>query len=145
MSYSCTVLKLTYLAVRMSIASTVRMLASAAQTLNLLVLLRRPHPSIEVNSSCSNSPLQWRRPHSVKSTTKLWWRTDLVSHFARGSVTYWAGLSRHAALPAPFIRECISMVIHVCAHGTANLTNRGPSELVEERIFHALQVRTRTI
>ena len=30
------------------------------------------------------------------------------------------------------------------AHGTANLTNRGPSELVE-RIFHALQVRTWTI
>ena len=28
---------------------------------------------------------------------------------------------------------------------SANLTNRGPSELVEERIFHALQIRTRTI
>ena len=33
----------------------------------------------------------------------------------------------------------------VCAHGTAILTNRGPSELVEERIFYAIQVRTRTI
>ena len=33
----------------------------------------------------------------------------------------------------------------VCAHGTTILTNREPSELVEERIFYALQVRTQTI
>ena len=45
---------------------------------------------------------------------------------------------------ALFVRECISMATLVCAHGTANLTNRGPSELVEERIFHALQVRKQT-
>ena len=36
-----------------------------------------------------------------------------------------------------FRRECISMATLVCAHG--------PSELVEECIFYALQVRTRTI
>ena len=46
---------------------------------------------------------------------------------------------------APFVRECISMVTLVCAYGTANLTNRGPHELVKECIFHALQVKTRTI
>ena len=33
----------------------------------------------------------------------------------------------------------------ICAHGTTILTNREPSELVGERIFYALQVRTRTI
>ena len=33
----------------------------------------------------------------------------------------------------------------VCAHGTTILTNRESSELVGERIFYALQVRTRTI
>ena len=37
------------------------------------------------------------------------------------------------------------MATLICAHGVANLTNRGPSELVEECIFYALQVRTRTI
>ena len=33
----------------------------------------------------------------------------------------------------------------VCAHGTTIVTNRESSELVGERIFYALQVRTRTI
>ena len=33
----------------------------------------------------------------------------------------------------------------VCAHGTTILTNCESSELVEEHIFYALQVRTRTI
>ena len=33
----------------------------------------------------------------------------------------------------------------VCAHGTTILTNRESSELVGDRIFYALQVRTRTI
>ena len=33
----------------------------------------------------------------------------------------------------------------VCAHGTTILINRESSELVGERIFYALQVRTRTI
>ena len=73
-------------------------LAAAARTLNLLVLLHRPHPSMQVNSSCSNSPLQWRGPRSIKSTTRLWRRTDLVSRFTRGSVACWAGLSKRAVL-----------------------------------------------
>ena len=46
---------------------------------------------------------------------------------------------------APFLRECISMATLVCTHSTAILTNHGPSELVEQCIFYALQVRTRTI
>ena len=41
------------------------------------------------------------------------------------------------------VQECIFMATLVCAHGTASLTNREPSELVEERIFYAFQVRTR--
>ena len=31
-----------------------------------------------------------------------------------------------------FVQECISMATLVCAHSTAILTNRGPSELVAE-------------
>ena len=53
--------------------------------------------------------------------------------------------SRNMRHLAPFVRECISMATLVCAHGTAILTNHGPSELVEKRIFYALQVRTQTI
>ena len=48
-------------------------------------------------------------------------------------------------VPALFVQECISMTTLVCAYGTANQTNLGPSELVGECIFYALQVRTRTI
>ena len=33
------------------------------------------------------------------------------------------------------------MATLVCAHGTAILANRGPSELVAECIFYALQVK----
>ena len=48
---------------------------------------------------------------------------------------------------AQFVQEYtyISMATFVCAHSTAILTNRGASELVEECISYALQVRTRTI
>ena len=98
----------------------------------------RTHRVMATFSLCSN----------VESTTRLWQRTDLVSRFARGSVA--RGLhaeqaSRNARRFAPFVRECISMATLVCAHGTTILTNREPSELVGERIFYALQVRTRTI
>ena len=43
--------------------------------------------------------------------------------------------SRNAWRFVPFARECVSMATLVCAHGTIILTNREPSELVEERIF----------
>ena len=44
-----------------------------------------------------------------------------------------------------FVRECISTATLIYAHGPAILINRGPSELVGEHIFYALQIRTRTI
>ena len=52
-----------------------------------------------------------------------------------------------ASRNALFVRECIhiSMATLVCAHGTAILTNHEPSELVEEHIFFALQIRTQNI
>ena len=53
--------------------------------------------------------------------------------------------SRNVQRLVPFIRECISMAILVCARATVILTNRGPSELVAECICYALQVRTWTI
>ena len=53
--------------------------------------------------------------------------------------------SQNARRFAPFVRECISMATLSYVHGTAILINHGPSEFVVERIFYALQVRTRTI
>ena len=64
---------------------------------------------------------------SLPSRLECWQASQNVRHFA------------------PFARECVSMATLVCAHGTTILTNREPSELVEECILYALQVRTRTI
>ena len=50
--------------------------------------------------------------------------------------------SSNAQRFAPFTRECVSMATLVRAHDTTILTNREPSELVEECIFCAFQVRT---
>ena len=48
--------------------------------------------------------------------------------------------ARHFA-PLTQARECVSMALGpgnlVCAHGTTILTNREPSELVEECVFYA--------
>ena len=49
----------------MSTVSTVRMCSS---TNFEPILLCRPHPSMQVNSSCSNSPLQWRRSRSARTS-----------------------------------------------------------------------------
>ena len=45
-------------------------------------------------------------------------------------------------VPFAFIRECISssMATLVFIYRTAIVTNRGPTELIKERIFYALQV-----
>ena len=73
----------------MSTISTARM-QQHNQTLNLL--LCRPHPSMQVNSRCSNSPLQWQwiatfeQSENIESITRLWQRTDLISRFAWGLV-----------------------------------------------------------
>ena len=67
----------------MSTVSTVRMCSS---TNFEPILLCRPHPSMQVNSSCSNSPLQWRRLLEHRIYHQTMQRTDLISRFARGLV-----------------------------------------------------------
>ena len=67
---------------------------------------------------------------SPLASLKAWWPAEQASQNAQRFV--------------PFARECVSMTL-ICAHGTTMLTNCEPSELVGERIFYALQVRTRTI
>ena len=55
-----------------------------------------------------------------------------------------SGPSERAVLSAS--RSRMHLYGHlVCAHGPTLLTNPEPCILVEERIFYALQVRTRTI
>ena len=99
-------ISLAVLYVSQSLVQCACQLAAAVRTLNLLVLLRRrrPHPSMQVNSSRLNLPQQWRCPRSLESTTRLWRRTDLVSRFTRGSVACWAGLSKCVALRAVRLR-----------------------------------------
>ena len=84
---------------------------------------------MEVISSCSNSLMQCQRSHSVESCTRLWQRTDLVSCFAQGSVA--CCLELRGALCHSFKNASLwpPLFVHTA------LTNRGPSELVEERIF----------
>ena len=72
-----------------------------------------------------------------------WQRTDLVSRFVRSRLG--GLLSRPLEIRGASRRGCISMATLVCAHRTSILTNCGLSELVAERIFYALQIRTRTI
>ena len=114
--------------------------AAAERTLNLLVSLHRPHPSMQVNSSCSNS--------TAMATFSLCWIYHQAMTKNRSRLLLCSRLGstlENARHLVPFVQECISIATLVCAHGTANLTNRGPSELVEECIFCALQVRTQTI
>ena len=55
-----------------------------------------------------------------------------------------SGPSERAALSAS--RSRMRLYGHLaCAHGPTLLTNPEPCKLVEERIFYALQVRTRSI
>ena len=125
------------------IVSIVRMLAAAAQTLTLLVLLhvRRSHYSIQQLLELANAMATFSLCRIYPQTmTKN--RPRLASLEAQQPAEL---ASQNAWRFAPFIQECISMATLVCAHGTANLTNHGPSELVEERIFYSLQVRTRII
>ena len=60
----------------------------------------------------------------------------------------WATKNAHCVIAhrlRTIISECISMATLPWAHSTAILTNYRPSELVEEPIFCALQVRTWTL
>ena len=72
--------------------------------------------------SCSNSSPGYDKEQTLSLTLlKARWPAEQAS--------------QNAWRFAPFVRECISMATLVCAYGTANLTNRGPSELVEECIL----------
>ena len=129
------------LAVCMSIVSTVCMPAAAAQTLNLLVLLRKPHPSMQIKhllelaTAMATSSL-CRIYHQAMTKN----RPCLSLHSMFGQQA-----SRNAWRFAPLVQECISMATLVCAYVIANLPNCGPSELIKEYIFYALQVRIQTI
>ena len=117
-----------------------RVPAAAARTLNLLVLLRRLHPSMQVNREAA------RTRHRNGDILTL---SNLPPGYDKEQISSLASLK--ARWPAeqwcftPFVRECISMATLVYAHSTTILTKHGPSEVVEEHIFYALQVRTCTI
>ena len=93
---------------------------------------------MEVNSSCSNSPLQWRRDILALSNLPPGYDKEQISSLA-SLEAWWPAkqASRNVRRFTPFVRKCISssMATVVYAHGTTILTNRGPSELVEEHIF----------
>ena len=108
----------------------------------------RPRAAVQTHRAMATFSLR----SNVKSTTRPWQRADITSGFARGSVACRAGLLKRTAL-APLARaqECNASLWPlgpsnlVCAHSTTILTNRESSELVGERIFYALQIRTRII
>ena len=106
--------------------------------------ITRPHPSMQGQQKLLTAMAMFSLCSNVESTTRLCQRTDLVSHFANLFKALWPAeqAPRNARHFAPFVRECISscMATLACAHGTAILTNCGPSKLVAERIFYALQV-----
>ena len=91
------------------------------------------------------------RAHRVLQRSRSSWTSNLPSGYDKEQTSHLASLearwpagqaSRNAQRFTPFARECLSMATLVCAHSTTILTNH---ELVEERIFCALQVRTRTM
>ena len=98
----------------------------------------RPHPTLQAKSSCSNSCNECQIYYQAMTKNRP--RLSLRSRLEH-SVACWAGLSKRTS----FAQEYVSMATLVCAHGITNLTNREPSERVEECILYALQVRTRTI
>ena len=91
-----------------------------------------PHYLPRAAARTSNLPSGYDKEQiSPLASLEAWWPAEQASRNARHFV--------------PFARECVSMATLVCTHGTTILTNCEPSELVEERIFCALQVRTQTI
>ena len=104
----------------MSTVSTVRM-QQHDRTLNQL--LCRPHSSMQINSSCLNSPLhamtvkgdvlallKHRIYHqTISALLEAWWH---VACWKCGAWSAWRF--------APFVQECISMATLVCTHGTVN-------------------------
>ena len=89
----------------------------------------------------------WRRSRSAQTSNLPPEHDKEQTSFLASLEAQWPveHASRNTQCFAPFVRECVSMATLVCAHSTAILTNREPSELVAERIFYVLQVRTWTI
>ena len=119
---------------------------AAALTLNLLLrshISRRWITAAARTHHCNGDVLALLEHQTYHQTMRLWQRTDLISHFAQGPVA--CSLQTCGALRRSFENASLWPPLFVHAHGTAILNNHGPSELVAERMFHALQVRTRTI
>ena len=126
----------------------------AGRTLTLLS--RRPHPSLQANSTIAAAGtlilcVQWRSSRSARTSNLPAYQqvrqraVHLASRFASSRLgDLHSGPPERAALSAS--RSRMRLYGHlVCAHGPTLLTNPEPCKLVEERIFYALQVRTRTI
>ena len=103
-----------------------------------LALLRRPHPLMHVNIAIAAAQTR----HCNGDVLAL---SNLPPGYDKEQTLSLASLEAQWPAKHASRNVRISMATLVYAHGTANLTNCGPSELVEEHIFHALQVRTRTI
>ena len=129
----------------------------AALNFEPMLLWCRPHPSLQAKSSCqSNSPcngniltlLECRIYHQTMTMTKnrpcLLLRSRRLSGLPSRPVE-----TRSALRCSPELKNASLWPLGpgnlVCAHGTTFLTNCEPSELVEEGVLYALQVRTRTI
>ena len=114
----------------------------------------RPHPSLQAKSSCSNSlcngdvltPFERRIYHQTmtKSRHHLSLRPRIGGLPRRPVETRGACAARSSSRMHLYAWP-LGPGNLVCAHDTTILTNRESSELVGERIFYALQVRTRTI
>ena len=63
---------------------------------------------------------------NIESTTRLWQKINLTSHFAQGTVACWVGLSRCAALSAVRLR----MYLYGHPHLYTRHCNSEPSEWV---------------
>ena len=114
----------------------------------------RSYPSLQAKSGCSNSLcIKWRRSHSA-------WTLNLPPDHDKEQISPFASLearwpAEQACRNARHLRRLLELENAslwplgpgnlVCAHGTTTLINHESSELVVERIFYALQIRTRTI
>ena len=85
----------------------------------------------------------------IESMTRPQQRADITSRFARGSMAEQACQNLRCLRRSLTLENASLWPLGpgniVCAYGTTILTNRESSELVGERIFYALQVRTRII
>ena len=90
-----------------------------AWILNLLLLSYRPPPSLQINNvlklHCNGDILALLERWIILSMTRVWQRTDLVSHFAWGLVACWAGLLIRMVLNAVHLRLGVPCVYdHPC-------------------------------